>query len=119
MKQTTMKASVTESVCPHLGLVDDTATWYAFPTWENCCHRPAHPQSVDALYQSKMCLSRQHIYCPVFQEVGGWNGPLPEGIGRQRERKRGLPRVWIAITVVMLVIFAVSFAAFMLILGSS
>jgi hypothetical protein len=65
--------------CPHFGLRNDPETWCAFPTVENHCHRPRPPQPVALAYQSDVCLSEDHVHCPVFQAVG-WRGSLPDGI---------------------------------------
>lgn len=58
-----------DRVCPYLGVVDDPATHYAFPSSAQRCHSDGRPFAIDLAKQSKDCLTAQHVTCPRFHPV--------------------------------------------------
>lgn len=64
-----------ESVCPFLGMVEDSQTYYQYASNWNQCHRPARPSSVSMQHQAEYCLSAEHVNCPVFKS--DWEGEFP------------------------------------------
>ncbi len=52
--------------CPHLGLEYDPATYHAFPSDRNCCHKNRSPIFVELENQRQMCLRENHRECPIF-----------------------------------------------------
>jgi len=68
--------------CPHLGLRDDPATAYGFPSRWNYCHgvRPITPPSL--AQQREVCLTTGYASCPAIE--AGKKKSLPKGL-RWRE----------------------------------
>jgi LysM repeat protein len=66
-----------DRVCPYLGVVDDPATHYAFPSSAQRCHSDGRPFAIDLAKQSKDCLTAQHVTCPRFHPVA--NRPVGRG----------------------------------------
>jgi LysM repeat protein len=66
-----------DRVCPYLGVVDDPATHYAFPSSAQRCHSDGRPFAIDLAKQSKDCLTAQHVTCPRFHPVA--NRPVRAG----------------------------------------
>lgn len=54
------------NICPRLGLWEDADSRCAFPFPGNCCYRLASPVGIALDYQSKYCLTGEHVKCPVF-----------------------------------------------------
>jgi hypothetical protein len=64
--------------CPHLGLENDPATWFAFPTKENHCHQRRKPQAVEPSYQQDFCLSDNYMECPLLASQKQVVEPIPD-----------------------------------------
>lgn len=81
--------------CPHLGLRDDPATAFGYPSKWNYCHgvKPIAPPSL--AQQREVCLTTNHDICPVL--AVGQKKSLPKGL-RRREvgAARKLIGLWIA-----------------------
>lgn len=67
--------------CPHLGLENDPATWFAFPTTENHCHQRRSPRAVETSYQQGFCLSDNYIECPLLTSQKQTKKLIPAGDG--------------------------------------
>ena len=57
-------------VCPHLGLIHDTATHMGFPASENRCFHSRPPKSPDLSYQQSFCLQKSYDTCGFYQNDG-------------------------------------------------
>lgn len=55
-----------DQVCPYLGLLDDPATHYAFPSSAQRCHAGRRPAEMDQAKQARDCLTARHIACPRY-----------------------------------------------------
>lgn len=55
--------------CPFLGMLDDPATSFSFPTPGNLCFRERSPDAIELQHQESFCLSHRHTACPLFQEA--------------------------------------------------
>jgi LysM repeat protein len=55
----------TDSVCPWLGLVDDPATHFSFPSTVHRCH--ADGLAIEPAKQARDCLTAQHIACARYR----------------------------------------------------
>jgi LysM repeat protein len=62
-------------VCPYLGLADDPATHYAFPSSAQRCHSERRPITIDAAKQTRDCLTAAHVTCPRYRPVTGRDHP--------------------------------------------
>ena len=89
--------------CPYLGSCGDRDTFYAFPSFENCCHSEAQPTTVEPSYQAEYCLGQKWSDCPRY--IAAQTGTeLPEPV------KAGFPGLpsWaiagIAVGVVLLLV---------------
>jgi LysM repeat protein len=70
-------------VCPHLGLVDDPATYFLYPSSAQRCHaKDGRPTSIDATKQAQACLVVEHVRCgryvPPKSVATGL--PMPAGV---------------------------------------
>jgi hypothetical protein len=65
-------------ICPHLGMMGDSDTSFAYPSMNNFCHRVSPVERVSYIHQETVCLTPEHEKCPVFQE--DWKGALPDTI---------------------------------------
>jgi hypothetical protein len=76
-----------ETICPHLGIEEDSQTCLAYPSGWNLCHR-SQPASVVLLgHQKTTCLSPAYRSCPVSQN--NLIAPLPVSLrGERRVRKK-------------------------------
>jgi hypothetical protein len=79
--------------CPFLGLRDDPATRYAFPSPAQQCHARRRPAGVDLAKQEADCLTVRHVACRRFRPPVA--GPGSEGAhrGSARGRRRVVRRV--------------------------
>ena len=55
--------------CPYLGLQYDSSTCHAFPSEHNFCHKVSVPGPVDLDFQTAVCLTEDHIDCPIYNGV--------------------------------------------------
>ena len=53
-----------EKVCRHLGLADDAARQYSFPTPDHRCHLTPQREQIDLAHQQRFCLTQTHQNCP-------------------------------------------------------
>lgn len=53
--------------CPYLGLKDDPATYSAYPSLKNHCHRVEAGDAVNLTHQRSYCTTSDYEGCPVFQ----------------------------------------------------
>ncbi len=60
--------SQSQTSCPNIGLKEDPATFSAFPSQMNACHRvrPVHVPKIS--HQRTYCLQAVHINCPVYKD---------------------------------------------------
>lgn len=63
--------------CPYLGLQYDSSTCHAFPSEHNFCHKVSVPGPVDPDFQASVCLTEDHIDCPIYNGVEEFL-PAPE-----------------------------------------
>ncbi len=63
LSETPSLSDFVDKRCPHLGLRDDPATAFYFPSEWNYCHsvKPIAPPSL--VYQREVCLTTAHIFC--------------------------------------------------------
>lgn len=54
-------------ICPQLGLHDDRATRFGYPTTGNFCYKSGHPTPVEPDKQSSLCLCLEYSSCSIFQ----------------------------------------------------
>lgn len=63
-----------EDFCPYLGLADDPATHYAFPSVGQRCHATSRPTTIDDAKQARDCLTVQFPTCSRYHPPAP--GPL-------------------------------------------
>jgi LysM repeat protein len=63
--------------CPYLGLVDDPATHFAFPSGAQRCHAGSRPLTIDHPKQARDCLTAAHVTCPLYRPVRAPTSPPP------------------------------------------
>lgn len=80
-----------ESCCPYLGLKDDPATYSAYPSLRNHCHRVRKPRAVNLSHQRSRCASPRYKSCPVYQK-GSVSVSLPSGF--QAEHRSTNWKAW-------------------------
>lgn len=61
-------AGAATAVCPWLGLRGDPASHLAYPSSAQRCHAGDRPLRIDALTQSRACLTAAHVRCPRYRE---------------------------------------------------
>ena len=105
-------------VCPYLGLADDPASHFAFPSSAQRCHAPWGPSHIEADKQARDCLTAQHVSCsryrpptgPAFHGVGpvvaAVAGSKPGHSGGSRRQARRVANV--ALVVVLAVVAGVT-----------
>ena len=59
--------------CPFLGMKDDPSTALGFPTPGNFCQHARPVSPVKLAYQERVCLTGEHITCPLYQAAN----PVP------------------------------------------
>lgn len=52
--------------CPFLGLMDDSATRFSFPSTVHRCHATRRPSTIDLPKQGRDCLTAEHVTCPRY-----------------------------------------------------
>lgn len=52
--------------CPYLGLIDDRATRFTFPSSTHRCHGTKRPSTIDFPKQGRDCLTAEHVTCPRY-----------------------------------------------------
>lgn len=57
------------SHCPHLGIVDDPATTFAFATPANHCFSNQKPDTIEIHHQQSYCLTNRYTACPLYQQA--------------------------------------------------
>ncbi len=62
--------------CPYLGLADDPATHFAYPSSAQRCHATDRPSTIDLAKQAQDCLTAQHLTCPRYRPLAD---PAPAG----------------------------------------
>jgi hypothetical protein len=65
-------------VCPYLGLTDDPASHFTFPSSSQRCHASRGPSSIDADKQARDCLTAQHVSCSRYHPPAS---PVLHGVG--------------------------------------
>ena len=55
--------------CPYLGLADDPATHFAFPSGAQRCYAGSRPATIDLPKQARDCLTAAHVTCPRYRPV--------------------------------------------------
>ena len=53
--------------CPYLGLIDDRATRFTFPSTAHRCHATDRPSTIDIAKQGRDCLTAAHVTCPRYR----------------------------------------------------
>ena len=74
--------------CPYLGMAEDPATSFAFPTPANHCFSRRSPSSIEVHHQETFCLTGQYTTCPLFQEAASG---IPESQPAPRQLRHSLP----------------------------
>lgn len=54
------------NACPYLGILEDPATHFAFPSTAQRCHATPKPSRIDLAKQARDCLTAQHVGCPRY-----------------------------------------------------
>ena len=54
-------------VCPYLGLVEDEASYFAYPSAAQRCHAKGRATPVDAAKQAHVCLAVEHVRCGRYR----------------------------------------------------
>lgn len=62
--------------CPFLGLEEDPQTLSVFPSEHNFCYRTEKPTPIELAYQQEYCLIKNHLNCPVFQDISHLTLPI-------------------------------------------
>lgn len=76
-----------ETICPHLGFIDDPTTSTIFPNNGNACQR-ADPVSLVAIHhQRDYCLTEIHTKCEGY--ATGWQNGFPRSLRNKRSRRLG------------------------------
>ena len=52
--------------CPYLGLIDDRATRFTYPSAGHRCYATARPSTIDIPKQGRDCLTAEHVTCPRY-----------------------------------------------------
>jgi LysM repeat protein len=55
-----------DEACPYLGLADDPATRFAYPSSAQRCHALARPSTIELVKQAQDCLTAQHVRCSRY-----------------------------------------------------
>lgn len=110
-------------VCPHLGLEDDPASHFAFPSSAQRCHASGRPFSVESAKQARDCLTAAHVTCPRYRPpaptTGGAALVLAAVSAETPRRSAGArPSIRRIVNVALAVILAVGAALGGLVLGS-
>ena len=78
MNNISNRSNSNDGICPYLGFIDDRLTAMAYPSQQNFCHRCV-PTNVPKLQnQRELCLSQNHVRCPIF--LSKKNQPMPFGM---------------------------------------
>ncbi len=103
-----------ESICPHLGLIDDSETTATFPTWDHACNLTSPPTLIALDYQRSCCLDSSHINCPGFKS--SWEDGFPKDIcGHAPKRLRNFPKrlvIILSISIITIIILIVTLSEF-------
>jgi LysM repeat protein len=67
---------IADQFCPFLGLTDDPATHFNYPSTAQRCHAGARPMVVDAAKQGRDCLTARYPTCSRYVP-GGPAKPVP------------------------------------------
>ena len=70
-----------ESLCPFLGLAQDSQTSLSYPSSWNVCHHSKPFATPTLFFQRSFCFSENHCTCPVYARTQ--REPLPPGIRLQ------------------------------------
>jgi LysM repeat protein len=90
------------SICPYLGLRDDPSTVLDFPSEGNFCHRAQSVPAVGREYQRAVCLSADHVTCPLF--LGAGEEALPAAFTAPQPRSPQPARLlWVAVPVLLII----------------
>jgi hypothetical protein len=76
--------------CPSMGLCDDRETFYAFPSYENCCRTEAVPFPIEPSYQAATCLTEEWSACARYLAAQDGTKPQPAVAG-WRQQIRAAP----------------------------
>ncbi len=57
----------TDRACPWLGLANDPATHFSFPSAMQRCHAEVRPWTIDAAKQARHCLTAEHPACSRYR----------------------------------------------------
>ena len=82
----------TPRICPFIGIRGDATTYSQFPSRQNHCHVPVHPEPIQPDHQRAYCLTTEHLQCPVYRQEGAVN--LPPELRRENPAQPVL-RKWI------------------------
>ena len=93
--------------CPYLGLRDDPATRYAFPSAGQRCHARRRPAGVTLAKQEADCLTARHRSCPRYHPPAAASPSGGAGGGHGGRWTRGLRvAAGIAVSALLLVLAA-------------
>lgn len=59
--------SGTDWACPYLGLGDDPATHFAYPSSAQRCHARGRPDAIEPVKQAQDCLTARHVTCSRYR----------------------------------------------------
>jgi len=103
--------SKVDEVCPHLGLSYDPEACFAFPNYENHCHKAKTPAPVEYQYQDQVCLTIKYYTCEVFQTEKAISLPARIKLA-ERKRKKGRWPLRLFLTALVISIILISFRIF-------
>lgn len=63
----TPAAGAVDQTCPYLGLADDPATHFTFPSHAQRCHSARRPITLGAAKQARDCLTSRHVSCSRYR----------------------------------------------------
>jgi hypothetical protein len=93
--------------CPNLGIIDDPATYSAYPTRMNVCYHVRPIQTPKINHQRIYCLQSSYIHCPVYKAQPG--GKMPQEIEEKTRKLSPIMRRRLisgGIAVILIAIFA-------------
>ena len=95
--------------CPHLGILDDPGSSNAFSSTWNCCFHSKSPTVPSFEHQKAMCLTTEHVSCPVYQAKKGSSFP-----NSLRYKDKGSKRIYVYVVSILLLVLAGWLASVML-----
>jgi LysM repeat protein len=100
---------VTPVTCPHLGMRDDPAAHYAYPSRGNICLHCRQPATPLLEHQEAYCLHEVHKDCPVYWQPR--KKAFPRSLQAASIVRPRAPAAWIVVAAVLMGLGAIGFGA--------